>query len=303
MPKLNISSYRFKLIFNLFALYIIWGSTYLASKIAIYTMPPLMMGGVRFLVGGGLLLAFGIWKTKEKITLLHWRNMTIVGFLLFLIGNGAVLIAFEMGMDSGIAALIIAIMPLWMVGMDQLRKTRTKPGLYTIIGLIIGIAGLVILLDPFGTSSHINIAAALVVLTGTLAWATGSTLIRVLEAPKSGRLAAGMQMLTGGIFLILFAFLRGEHTSIAFDKFSLESILAFLYLIVFGSLIAINSYNWLLKNTSPAMSGTYAYVNPVIAMILGAVMAGEVVTLFDIGAASVILTGVVLISLDKNRKK
>lgn len=298
MRSLSESSiYKLKFIAAFAAVYIVWGSTYLAIKIAIKTLPPLMSGGIRFLIAGVILFIYKSIYKGEKPTARHWVSAFIAGSLFFLIANGTVILGMKY-IDSSIAAILVALTPAWMVLFDQLHANRHKPGPLTLLGIAISFVGVVILFNPFHLLSqeHMHIAGAVTIMSGSMCWAAGTIYLRVAKLPDSKGLAASMQMITGGSLLLIASVLAGETNSIHPENFSLESLIALLYLIVFGSIVAFSAYNWLLTIVSPAMIGTTAYVNPIVAIVLGIFIAGESIQLNGIIASAIILSGVIMIS-------
>ena len=261
--------------------YVIWGSTYLAIRFAVETMPPLMMAGVRFLCSGVILLALSRRRDKQPLTAAHWKSAGIVGCLLLLGGNGLVCWA-ETGdrVPSGVAALLVATMPLWMVTLGWLAFGGPRPVVRTWLGLAGGLAGVYLLMAPasgttLGPGTDLLGGGALLLACGF--WATGSLYARRAELPQSSFTTTGMEMLVGGAALGIVGIATGEATGFDVTQVSLRSTFAWLYLVVFGSLLGFTAYIWLLKATTPAVVSTYAYVNPAIAVALGAA-AGERLT-------------------------
>jgi drug/metabolite transporter (DMT)-like permease len=289
---------RWKLVTAFLAVYLVWGSTYLAIRFAIETLPPFLMAGVRFVIAGGLL--YGVLRIRgtEKPKRQHWIAAGIIGLLLLMGGNGAVVWA-EQRVPSGIAALLVAVTPCWMVLIDWLRPGGTRPRALVWIGLGLGLAGIVLLIGPASIlgGEAMDGPGAAVLLVGTLAWASGSIYARYADLPKQPLLATGMQMLVGGVILIGAGVVAGEPARIAWDAISLKSALSLGYLIVFGAIVGYSAYVWLLRVSTPAMVGTYAYVNPIVAMLLGWALADEVLTGRMLIAAAVIVGGVALITL------
>jgi drug/metabolite transporter (DMT)-like permease len=282
------------------AIYILWGSTYLAIKYVIETLPPFISTGARFLLAGATLFIAGRFsKDYRKPTLTQWRASFIVGTLLFLGGTGGVVIA-EHHITSGLAALLVATEPFWVVLLSWLWLKGARPDWRVALGLLIGFAGVYLLIDGGGAGQAGNEANQLfgmvLVIAAALCWATGS--IYGVRAPASNSpiLASGMQMLAGGSALLLVGTLMGEWAGFEPTAVSLNSWLALAYLLVFGSLITFTAYSWLLKNARPAAVATYAYVNPVIAVILGWAIAGESFTGRMLLGAGVIVGSVVLIT-------
>jgi drug/metabolite transporter (DMT)-like permease len=280
------------------AIYIIWGSTFLGIRYAIETMPPLLMAGTRFIIAGAVLYAWAALREGARPTGRHWINTAVVGLLLLTVGNGAVSWA-EQFVPSGLAALVVAITPLWMVVFESLRPGGDRPTMKVMGGIALGIVGLVLLIGPgdiMGTSA-VDVRSAAVLLAGTLAWAGGSIYSRSLVLPRSARLSTAMQMLAAGVFLLIAGFLGGESSRLSVEAMSVRSLIAVGYLIVFGSIIGFTAYSWLLTVASAASVSTYAYVNPVVALFLGWAIAGEPLTGRTILAAGVVLAGVALITL------
>lgn len=289
------------------AIYLIWGSTYLGIRIAIETMPPFLMGGVRFMLAGAILYAFMRARGSEKPTPIHWRNSAIVGAFLLLGGNGAVVWA-EQFVPSGMTALLVAILPFWLVLVDWIRPGGTRPSLGVTIGLIVGLIGLVVLIGPSALDPNANaaeaaskgngvvLAGAIVLMLGSLSWAIGSIFSRDAELPKSAFLATGMEMLTGGAMLLVAGLLRGELTQFDLADISTRSMIAFVYLTTIGSLVGYTAYIWLLTVQPASRVSTYAYVNPVVAVFLGWAFAGEPLSLRTAIAAAIIIGAVVVIT-------
>ena len=281
------------------AVYILWGSTYLAIKYVIETLPSLLSTGTRFLLAGSTLFLIGRFsKDYKKPTGAEWRASFIIGALLFLGGTGGVVLA-EHHLTSGLAALLVATEPFWVVLLSWLWLKGARPDWKVALGLLIGFAGVYLLIGGApgnGSGSSGQSFGVILVIAATLCWATGSVYGVRASTPKSPVLASGMQMLAGGSSLILVGTLRGEWTRFDIAAVSLNSALALAYLLVFGSLIAFTAYSWLLKNARPAMVATYAYVNPVIAVILGWALAGESLTARMLLGAGVIVGAVVLIT-------
>jgi drug/metabolite transporter (DMT)-like permease len=279
------------------AIYIIWGSTFLGIRYAIETMPPLLMAGTRFVIAGGMLYAWAALREGARATPRQWINTAIVGAMLLSIGNGAVSWA-EQTVPSGLAALIVAITPLWMVLFEFLRPGGDRPTAPIIAGIALGLIGLVLLIGPGEIlgSSAVEPASAVLLLIGTLSWAGGSIFSRSLSLPSSARLSTAMQMLAAGVLLLIAGAIAGELPDVALRQLSTKSVLAFIYLIVFGSIVGFTAYSWLLTVASAASVSTYAYVNPVVALLLGWLLADEPITARTLLAAGVVLAGVALIT-------
>jgi drug/metabolite transporter (DMT)-like permease len=285
------------------AVYVIWGSTYLAIRFAIETMPPLLMAGVRFLIAGTLLYAWVRLRGTPAPRRDEWRSTTIVGGLMLLGGNGAVCWA-EQRVPSGIAALLVALVPIWMVLLEWRRRGGTRPDARTVAGLALGLGGLAVLVGPEEIlgGGHVDHMGAIVLAFGTLSWAAGSLYSRHAHLPAAPMLATAMEMLGGGVLLVVAAAARGELAQVDIAAISLRSALAVGYLVVFGSLVAFTAYIWLLRVTTPARVSTYAYVNPVVAMLLGWALAGEALAPRTLLAAAVIITAVGLITWSRVKR-
>lgn len=278
------------------AVYLAWGSTYLAIRYAIETLPPFLMASARFLIAGSLMYAWARWRGAPSPAPKHWRSTLFVGCLLLLGGNGSVVWA-EQRIPSGLAALLVAMAPVWIVMVDILWRKAARPGGKVIGGLILGLAGLILLAGPgmLLGSQRLDLVGVGVLVFGSMSWAVGSIYSRVTSLPESHSLATAMEMLGGSVCLIVMSLVTGEWSGFSPGAVSLASILAVLYLVVFGSLIGFNAYIWLLGATTPARATTYAYVNPVVALFLGWAIAREPVSPRTLVSAAVIVAGVALI--------
>jgi drug/metabolite transporter (DMT)-like permease len=274
------------------SVYLIWGSTYLGIRIALDGYPPFLMGGIRFIAAGGLLYCFLRWRGHAAPTRMQWRNAMVLGLLLVMLGNGLVNFA-EMTVSSGLAAVAIASMPLW-VGMFSAFRGR-HPSRLEWLGLGVGFAGVVWL--NFGSAMSASLPGMLALLVATLSWAFGSVWSRDrdLAAPFMNTAA---QMLCGGVMMGVLGLVLGERMH---EVPALKPTLALLYLITFGSIIAYSAYSWLLLHVRPALATSYAYVNPPIAVLLGMLTLGEHVDSRMVGAMAVILLGVFIITRAKAR--
>jgi drug/metabolite transporter (DMT)-like permease len=280
------------------AVYIVWGSTYLAIRYAVETIPPFIMGGARFVVSGLLLYAWARMRGAPRPTKLEWRDASIAGMLMLCFGNGAVGWA-EQRLSSGIAALIVAVVPLWMVLLDWWRPRGSQPGAKTILGVLVGLAGLAVLvgIGDVRASGSVDKTAAIILVLGSLSWAAGSVYNKHGVQPESSAMATGAQMLGGSVILVIVGALTGELNGFSIAAVSRESWLGWIYLVTFGSLIGFTAYIYLLKAVSPAKAATYAYVNPIVAVLLGWAIADETVTRRMILGAAIILGAVAMITL------
>ena len=279
------------------SIYIVWGSTYLAIRYAVETIPPFVMGGTRFLVSGILLYIWSRYRGAPKPTRLHWRNAIIAGAFLLLGGNGAVVWA-EQFVPSGLTALLVSILPFWLVIIEWVRPPRQRPTGAVLVGLVLGFIGIIVLVGPgnIGGDGDVSMLGALVLILGSLSWAIGSFWSRDAQLPASGLLTTGMEMLGGGALLIVVGLLSGELSHFDVHQVSQASAVGLAYLITFGSLLGFTSYIWLLDKVSPARLGTYAYVNPIVAVLLGWAIAGERLSIRTGLAAAIVICAVALIT-------
>ncbi len=289
-----------KLVLAFAAVYIIWGSTYLAIRYAIETLPPLLMAGSRFLIAGMALFIWARARGAKLPDLMSWRRAALIGALLLLGGNGLVVLA-ERSVPSGLAALLIATEPLMIVILDWIRPGGVRPIGKVAIGLMIGFAGMILLVGPTGIvgNSTVDPFGAVLLVFASLSWATGSLYAARSRTQTEPAMGAAIQMVTGGALLLVTGFARGEAAMFAVDDVSLRSLSAFGYLVIFGSLVGFTCYSWLLRVTRPSLASTYAYVNPVVAVLLGWAFAGEIVTVRTLIAAVIIIAAVMLISANK----
>lgn len=287
---------RAKVIAAYAAIYIIWGSTYLAIKYAIATIPPFALGAARFTIAGVLLYAWARLRRRDiKTTPVQWLHAFIIGALMLGVGNGAVVWA-ELRIPSGIAALIVAVVPLWVVLLDWWRPGGRKPHGRTILGVLVGLAGLGLLIGPGASSGgDVDILASIVLLIGSLAWSIATVYGKRAAVPGYPPLTSSMQLLGGGVSLVIVSLVAGEASRFNPAAFELRSVLSLFYLVVFGSIIAFSAYSWLMRVSDPARIATYAYVNPVVAMFLGWLFAGEKLGARTLIAAAIVLGGVALI--------
>ena len=277
------------------AVYLIWGSTYLAIRFAIETMPPFLMGGLRFLIAGAVLFAIRRLLGDKPPSKAEWRSAGVVGLFLLTGGNGCVVFA-EQWVPSSLTALLLASTPLWIVLLDWLRPGGHRPTGRALLGVLVGFGGVALLIGPgeLAGGGQRELVGALIVVLGALLWAAGSLYGRGAALPSSPLLGTSMEMLIGGAGLLILGTLAGQWNQFNPAAFSTKSSAAFIYLIVFGAWIAFSAYVWLLKNAPTPLVATYAYVNPVVAIVLGSLLAGEAVTPRTVLAAAVILGAVVL---------
>ena len=278
----------------LLAVYVIWGSTYLGIRFALEGgFPPLLaVSGGRMLVAGGLLYAFLRWRGVAAPTRAQWRTLAVMGLLLMLMGNGGVVLA-QQTVASGLAAIAVASMPLWMGLFGWLYGRRPTGGEWA--GIVVGFFGIVWL--NAGSSLSASPVGLALLLMAPVAWAFGSVWSRGRPLPPPFMAAAG-QMLAGGAMLVVLGLVRGERLPATPGT---DGLLALAYLTVFGSIVAFSAYVWLLEHVRPALASSYAYINPPVAVLLGVLFAGERFDPDELGAMALILAGVVIISLAKVR--
>lgn len=286
---------RFKLFSAFAAVYVIWGSSYLAIVWGLETLPPFLLGAARFLTAGTLLYAIAAARGGAGFSRRQLLNASVVGALLPFAGNGSLIWA-QQRIPSGIAALIVATVPLWMV-VIQTMVEHVRPGRQIWAGVMLGIVGLAILVSVGGgVAGAVHVPSALILCAGSVAWAAGSIYSRSADLPASGLASSALTMLAAAVFFALAAVAGGEPRGFAVADVSGRSLIGLSYLAIFGSVIAYSAYIWLLQNASPARVATYAYVNPVIAVFLGWAVAKEPISARTMIAAAVILAAVILIT-------
>jgi len=259
------------------AIYLVWGSTYVAIKIGIETMPPFLMAGFRFLAAGAPLYLFLRLRGTVRPSRAHWLGALLIGTLMLACGNGLVTRA-EKIVPSGIAAVIIATVPLWMTVLEVWPFRRSTLSVRVIAGLACGLVGVAVLIAPTGDQlGAIDAVGAAMLFLAALSWSIGSLLSRSARLPAQPLMAAAMQMIAGGAVLLLWGTAAGEWTGFAIGDVSLRSVTALIYLITFGSILALGCYVWLLRVTSASAVSTYAFVNPLVALWLGGAIAGEAI--------------------------
>jgi len=284
--------------------YALWGSTYLGIRFAVETIPPFLMAGARFLIAGGILYVWARARGAPRPAPAHWRSALVIGGLLLVLSNGGVTWA-EQWVPSGITSLLVCTAPLWMVALDWLLFDGERPGPAIAAGLLVGLLGVVLLVGPRDIvhGGGVDRAGAAVLFAAPVFWAYGSLWSRRAPLPSSPILAIGMEMVAGGALLCGLALATGEIASFHPSAVSARSFAALLYLIVFGALIGFTAYLWLLRVTTAAKVSTHAFVNPVIAVILGWAVAGEPVTTRMLLASAVIIAAVTLITLARARRR
>jgi drug/metabolite transporter (DMT)-like permease len=284
------------LILSFLAVYILWGSTFYAMRIGLEGFPPLLLAGCRHLAVGLLLYPILRWRSKVRPTGAQWKTAAVSGVLLLCVGNGGVCWA-ELTVPSGIAALLVATVTLWMVVVDWLRPGGHRPSWRVLSGIVLGFAGMAVLVGPSkaGQAGRVDPAGAAILVIASLAWACGSLWSKHGELPSSPLLGVAMQGLCGGGALWVLALLTGEVGRFHPTQVSMKAYLAVGYLFLFGSCIGFTAYLYILKKSTAARVGTYAFVNPIVALSLGWLLGGEALSWRTLVAAAVILTAVVVV--------
>ncbi len=284
-----------KILSAFMVVYVLWGSTYLAIRFVVEVLPPFLTAGVRFLVAGTVLYGWARWRGATAPVRLQWRDAAVIGGLLFVGGNGGVMWA-QQQVPSGVAALLVATVPMWMV-LIEWRRGGGRPSVGVAVGLLLGLMGVALLIGP-SLEGGVRVVApvgAVVLLVAALLWACGSLYARRAALPDSALLSAAMQMLCGGALLVLIGCASGELPRFLSAEPSWHAWAGLAHLIIFGALIGFTAYAWLLRVVSVSSVSTYAYVNPVVAVILGCLVAREPVTWNILAAAGMIVAGVALI--------
>ncbi len=292
---------------GLLILYVVWGSTYLGIAIAVDTIPPFLMAATRFLIAGTVLLTWSLARERRSLTFptrLEWRDSAIVGALL--LGGGMGMVAFgEQTVPSGITALLIAMMPVWVAILGRIFLGERLPGL-AVVGIVVGFGGVAILIGPsaFGGSGALDALGLAAIIVSPISWASGSLFASHRAVlPKRPLFATGIQMVFGGMVLATMSVASGELSGLRIDAVSPASVAALVYLTVIGSLVAFTAYGWLLRVAPLPLIATYAYVNPVVAVILGALVLREPVDPRTLVAGAVIVFAVALIVTARGRMR
>jgi drug/metabolite transporter (DMT)-like permease len=284
-------SYRTRMLLSFFAIYVLWGTTFLAIRIAVEEIPPLLAAGARFFIAGVVLYGFMRAKGEAKPTLIQWRSLTIMALLMFVAEYGPLFWA-EKYVPSGVVSVLAATLPIITLILEMLilRQQRMRPMLA--LAVLIGFSGVAVLLMPGGTQ-HIALIPCLAILAGATTWSLGAVLTRSMELPRSRPTTAGAAMMVGGAMLLALSAGFGEMHP--FPHVSTRAVLAMLYLIIFGSLLAFTAFVWLLGHMPATRVSSHAYVNPIVAVALGYFAAGEIITWRIIGGSLLVLVSVFLI--------
>ncbi len=293
---------RFKKIIAFAMIYFIWGTTYLFIRLAIDTIPPFLMAGLRFTIAGILFYSWCYWRFEKKPRLIDWGHAAIPGILMFVGGNG-ILTWSEQFIPSGLAALIIATLPIWMVLIDWLSGKGRRPDKWTISGILLGLTGVAlltgvdesILISTTEKSWSVFFGISMLIFAA-ISWASGSLYSRHIKSSISLQFTISMQILVGGIMLLLISVIQDEWTILSVQQISPLSLFAVGYLIIFGTLLAYSAYIWLLRVSTPAKVGTYAFFNPLVAVVLGWLILNESITLKTVVGAGCILLSILLIN-------
>jgi len=278
------------------SVYIVWGSTYLAIRFAVQTMPPFLMAAARFLTAGAVLYSFRRARGDALPKVLEWRSAAIVGLLLLVGGNGGVVWA-EQRIASGMAALFVATAPLWMILIDALRPGGKRPRWQSVVGVLIGFVGIALLIGPgqiSGGADRVDPIGAGVLILAAFLWSLGSLYSRNARLPSSPLLGTGMEMLVGGLGLMVMGTVTGEWGRLNLAAISSQSLWGLAYLVVFGSWVGFGAYTWLLRVAPTSFVSTYAYVNPVVAVVMGYLLAAEPITPRTLMATAIIVGSVAL---------
>ena len=277
------------------AIYIIWGSTYLAIRLGVETIPPFLMAAVRFLLAGTAFIGWATYRGARRPTLWHWITTGVIGALMAAGGNGLVTWAMQT-VQSGLSALLVSMVPFWVVLIDWLKPGGRRPTARIVIGVVLGFSGVVLLVDPADISGDRQIAlgGAAAILVGSILWAAGSVYSRHAPQPSSQALSSGMQMFGGGVVLLTLSAGSGEMARLEWASISPVALAGWVYVTVLGS-VAYGSYLWLMKASTPPKVATYAYVNPVIALLLGYVLAGELLSAWTAGCSALIIVAVLIV--------
>jgi len=286
---------RLALLLAFFAIYVVWGSTYLAIRYAVETIPPLVVAGVRHSVAGMALLAW-TYARGYRPTLREWRASLVLGILYFAIGHGSLHWA-ETVVPSGLASLLVASEPIWIALMAAVVSHGERLTGKTVLGLLLGIAGVALLMrDESASGNRAVLVGSIAILIGTLSWSVGVFYSRSASLPRNAIARAGMPEIAGAVALLLAAAFSGEFSRLHIATVTPRSAWALLYLITFGSIVAFTAYTWLLDHCSPTLVSTHTYANPIIAVLLGWMWAGEVINIRVLEAGLLTLFAVFLIS-------
>lgn len=294
---------KLQLIVAFLSVYIFWGGTYLGMKFALDSFPPFLMAAIRHTIAGSILLVIGLMKKEARPTKDELVNAGIVGLLLLLMGNGLVAWS-EQRLPSAIASLIITSTPFWIMLLNWVGGDKRKPTKIELFTLMLGFLGILLMVfqGPMGQSASLDMLGIFTLLVAAFVWALGSLFSRHRRMPKSSFFSTSAQMLAGGASLFILSFALQEPDRLDILHLTTRSLWAMGYLILFGSVVAYTAYIWLMKNVNPTLASTYAFINPVVAVILGYLLANEVLSLQTLIAAVIIVSAVVILTFSKQTK-
>lgn len=291
---MNSRAHTVRIVLALIAVYVIWGSTYLAIRFAIDSLPPLTMAGLRFLGAGLFMFGVGKLSSAPNPTRVEWQSAALIGVLMLVSGNGAVCWA-EKTVPTSLASLLVATVPLWAVVLSTLLPGGSRPAPRVVAGILFGLAGVFVLVQP-KKSGSVDPSGAAALLLASASWAAGSVFSRRIKLPSSPVMSTAAQMLCGGFILLVLGGLRSEWSLISPQAITLKSLLSVGYLMLFGSVIGFTAFVWLLRNTSAIVATSYAYVNPLVAVLLGWAYNGETPSPRTFVAGLLVVGAVVLIT-------
>ena len=285
----------------LLSVYFLWGSTYLFIHFMTERMPPLYMASVRYIIAGGLLYGYARLTGTPRATWVQWKSAGLIGILLLTIANGCLTVGLQY-IPTGMAALLGGLLPVFLLSLNWVSFGKQRPTNLALLGLVLGLIGIYFLIKPDKLHStggvHANLIGTSLIAFGNLSWAVGTLMTPRLRLP-SGILSSGIQMLVGGFVLLIFSLITEPVTPWSIVNAPPKALGSVLYLVIFGSIIGFSSYSWLARNAPPQLLSTYAFVNPVVAVVLGTLFAGEVFSSQSFMGAAVALAGVVLITLGR----
>lgn len=286
---------------NLGLVYVVWGSTFLGVHFVLEVLPPMFASALRFLIGGLILFIFTLLRGQSIPKWPQWKAAATVGLCLVGVGNSAVAYMLQY-MPTGLVALLVAGLPAWTVLLDYWFFSKSKPNMLTVIGMLLGLVGMFILLNPFAAAGvgEVSIFSIILIFVGSIFWAYGSLLSPYLPLPPQIQSTA-IQMLAGGLFAMVMSFLLEPNAATKISNMTTNSTLALAYIIFIGSFVGYSAYTWLVNNAAPSLVSTYAYVNPVVAIFLGWLLIDEKLSSRSVIASAVILGGVVLITLGRKK--
>ncbi|MFI5210958.1 MAG: EamA family transporter [Gemmatimonadales bacterium] len=292
---------RLRLVLAFAAVWVIWGSTYLAIAISIESIPPFFMTGIRFVMAGGVLFLWARLRGSPRPSAVEWRWAALLGCLFFLIGNGTVAFV-EQRVSSGLTALMIALVTAWTALLEWLRPGGRTPTAGAVVGIVLGFAGTALLVLPSGGVPAVPVLEGGLLIGSTLAWALASVMTRGARLPADTVMVAATEMLSGGAALLLLALVSGDLGRFDPATVTRSSVLALLYQVVFGSLVTFTCYSWLLRVSTPSKVSTAGYVNPMVAVFLGWTFHGETLTARSLAASAVIIAGVAAIVTSRSQE-